>query len=188
MLLNPDSPEAAIEAKVVHAFASDLGLEAIVLEARNENDVDAAFQTLGQRPASAVIIVPDPWARTRRFQLAELAGQRKLPDHLSATGFCRIGRSNQLWPKSNRPYPAIWSLHRPYYKGEKPGDLPVMQPTKFELIINLKVAKALGLEIPPPQLLASADEVIDEPARVHRRARRRGGYPLAPEGFCTENR
>ena len=119
VLLNPDSPEAAIEAKVVHALASDLGLEAIVLEARNENDVDAAFQTLGQRPASAVIIVPDPWARTRRFQLAELAGQRKLPDHLSATGFCRIGRSNQLWPKSNRRIPAIWSLHRPYSQGRK---------------------------------------------------------------------
>jgi putative ABC transport system substrate-binding protein len=160
ILLNPNSPEAAIEAREVQALASHLGLEAIVLDARNENDVDAAFQILGQRQASAVIIVPDPWVRTRRFQLTELAGQRKLPTIYPLRDFVESGGLISYGPNLTDAYRQAGLYAGRILKGEKPGDLAVIQPTKFELVINLKTARALGLEI-PPQLLARADEVIE---------------------------
>jgi ABC-type uncharacterized transport system substrate-binding protein len=136
-----------------------LGREVIVLECRSVEDFDTAFAKLVERQASALVVSAFPMAYNNRAKILTLAAQYKIPAIYPQSPYAREG--------GLMAYSAAVNLHRiavdyvaPILKGAKPADLPVQQPTKYVLIINLKTAKALGLEI-PPKLLAIADEVIE---------------------------
>jgi putative tryptophan/tyrosine transport system substrate-binding protein len=136
-----------------------LGQEVIALECRSVEDFDTAFATLVERRASALIVSAFPKAYNNRAKVLALAAQHKIPAIYPQSPYAREG--------GLMAYSAVVNFRRiavdyvaAILKGAKPADLPVQQPTKYELIINLKTAKALGLEI-PPKLLALADEVIE---------------------------
>ena len=159
-LVNPDSPPAAAEVGDVQAMAVNLGLHALILEVRRERDVDDAFAILVERRAHAVIVIPDAFVLARRHQLAELAARHRLPTIYPVRDFAISGGLISYGTSIVEGYRLAGNYVARVLKGANPADLPVQQPTKFELIINLKTAKALGLEV-PPTLLARADEVIE---------------------------
>jgi putative ABC transport system substrate-binding protein len=159
-LLNPDSPPAAAEVRDVKAMADGLGLRTIILNARTESDVEAAFATLVERRAHALIVIPDATVLARRHQLAGLAARYQVPTIYPVRDFALAGGLISYGTSIVEGYRQAGSYVGRIIKGEKPADLPVIQPTRFELVINLKTAKALGLDV-PPMLLARADEVIE---------------------------
>ena len=160
MLVNPGSPSSAFQSKDVQEAARVIGLQIQILNASSASEIDSAFATLLQIRAGALIVAGDAFFNGRRDQLVESTARHRIPaiyglrEFTSAGGLISYGAS-------------VTDVHRQagiyvgkILKGEKPADLPVMQPTKFELVINLKTAKALGLSV-PPGLLTSADEVIE---------------------------
>ena len=159
-LFNPGSPPAAAEVPDVRDMAAGLGIEAVVIEASGERDIDDAFATLVARRADALVVIPDGFVVARRHQLAELAARHRLPTIYPARDFVTAGGLISYGTSSLEGYRLAGDYLAQILKGAKPADLPVLQPTKFELAINLKTAKALGLEV-PPTLLARADEVIE---------------------------
>ena len=131
------------------------------LEARNSQEIDSAFAAMTRERAGALVIFPDPIFGNQRRQIAELAAKRRLPaiyggtpEYAEAGGLMVYG-PNEL-DLNRRAAIYVDKL----LKGAKPADLPVEQPTKFELVINLRTAKAIGLTI-PPSLLQRADQIID---------------------------
>jgi putative ABC transport system substrate-binding protein len=159
-LVNPDSPPAAAEVGDVQALAGSLGLHALILEVRSERDVDNAFATLVDQRADAVIAIPDAFLLARRHQLAALSARHRLAAIYAVRDFALSGGLISYGTSVVEGYRLAGNYVGRILKGATPANLPVQQPTKFELVINLKTAKALGLEI-PPQLLARADEVIE---------------------------
>jgi putative tryptophan/tyrosine transport system substrate-binding protein len=160
LLINPTNPFAEALTRDVQAAAGTLGLLLHVLHATTERDLDAAFATLVQLRAGGLVILTDPFFNTRHQQLAALAVRHTIPsiyhmrEFVAAGGLAGYGNSfTDLWRQ-------IGAYTGRILKGEKPADLPAMQPTKFELIINLNTARALGLTV-PPGLLVAADEVIE---------------------------
>jgi putative ABC transport system substrate-binding protein len=159
-VVNPNSPLADAQAKGVQTAARAIGLEVIVLHAGNEQEIDAAFANLAAQGARALVVVADPFLFLRRNQIVALAAHHKVPAIYEVRDFASAGGLISYGTRIASMY-----LHAGRYagrilKGAKPAELPVMQPTSFELVINLKAAKALGIEI-PPTLLAQADEVIE---------------------------
>jgi putative ABC transport system substrate-binding protein len=159
-LINPTVANYETGTKDVLAAAESVGQKLLVLQARTDSELEAAFVMLVQQRAGALVVGGDPFFLTRRAKIVELAGRQKMPaiyplrEYVMAGGLMSYGTS-------------ITEAHRTagHYagqilKGEKPADLPVQQSTKVELIVNLKTAKALGLTI-PLSLLARADEVIE---------------------------
>jgi ABC-type uncharacterized transport system substrate-binding protein len=158
--MNPDAPIARIQIRNAEAAARTLGVQLHpVLTVRGADDLEAAFEAAVRSGASAALRMVDFSARTLRVETARLAAKHRLPvmypsrEDVDAGGLVAYGTS---WPGQYRQ--AATFVHK-ILRGARPGDLPVEQPTKFELVINLKTAKALGLTI-PPSLLARADEVI----------------------------
>jgi putative tryptophan/tyrosine transport system substrate-binding protein len=156
---NVGNPLTVLEIGEVQAAARTLGLEVISLEVRRGEDIVPAFEALNGR-AEALYVVLDPLTNTHRIRINTLALAARLPtmhgsrEFVEAAGLMSYGTNfSDLWRRAGDYVDKI--LH-----GAKPGDLPVEQPTKFDLIINLTTAKALGLEI-PPTLLVAADEVIE---------------------------
>ena len=159
-LVNPTSVLARPFTKDLEAGAASLGLHVEVLNASSDRDIEAAFGTLPQQPGSVLVFGPDAFFYIRRAQIAALAARYAVPaifdarDYVEAGGLMSYGAD----------FFTLMQLAGDYtgriLKGEKPGDLPVVQSAKFELVINLKTAKALGLNI-PDRLLALADEVIE---------------------------
>jgi putative tryptophan/tyrosine transport system substrate-binding protein len=161
LLVNPDDPPRA-EGLVrdLQEAARTKGVQLPILKASTEDEIDAAFATLVQLPAGALVVSPDPLFSSRRAQLVELASRHAVPaiypwpEVIAAGGLISYGAN----------ITALYSQAGIYagkiLKGAKPADLPVQQPTRFELVINLNTAKALGLMI-PPSILARADEVIE---------------------------
>jgi putative ABC transport system substrate-binding protein len=155
----PGSPTAEEETSEVLAAAGALGQQVIVVELRNVRDIDAAFMTFTQGGADALLLPNRVMFASNRDKLLDLAARHRIP----ACYFDKIWVSRGGLMSYSADLVSLWPVIADYVarilKGTKPTDLPVQQPTKFDLVINLTTAKALGLTI-PETLLATADEVI----------------------------
>jgi putative ABC transport system substrate-binding protein len=160
LLVNPDNPNSEPELADVQAGARTIGLQIHMLKASNSEEVDRAFATLIELKASALLVNADPLFILRRNQLVTLAARYAVPTIYYARGFVEDGGLISYGASITGALRQCGSHVGRILKGEKPGDLPVVQPTKFELVINVKTAKTLGLTI-PPTLLARADDVIE---------------------------
>ncbi len=161
VLVNPASPAIAeLFLRSMQAAAHTLGLKLHVLHASTERDFDTAFATLVQLRAGALVISPEILYNARIERLAALTVRHAVPAIYQYRQFVAAGGLLSYGSDEREYYRQVGSYVGRILKGEKPGDLPVQQATKVELIINLKTAKALGLDV-PPTLLARADEVIE---------------------------
>jgi putative ABC transport system substrate-binding protein len=160
LLFNPNNPETVRQPAELQEAARAIGLQLVVLTATTAADIDTAFTAMVQNRVGALVLASDPFLLSRREQLVALAAQYKIPtiytgrEHVGADGLMSYG--NSLSDAYRRAGIQTGRL----LKGAKPSDLPVDQATKFELIINLKTAKALGLDV-PMRLLMQVDEVIE---------------------------
>jgi putative ABC transport system substrate-binding protein len=159
IMANVANPQAALEMGEVQAAARRLGLEITPLAIRRAEDIATGFAAIKSK-AGALYVVQDVLIVANRTQIITFALSKGLPMIISARDFVQAGALLSYGPS----YPALFRRAAEYVdrilRGTKPGDLPVEQPTKFDLVINLTTAKALGLTMPPP-LLARADEVIE---------------------------
>ena len=160
ILINPRNPNAESEAETAKAAARQLGRELLVLRAANEGEIDAAFSGLAEQPGSALMIATDPYFFTRRDQFAALAARHGVATVYLHRGFATVGGLISYGATITEENRIAGQYSGRILAGEKPGDLPVLQPARFELVINLKTAQALGLTV-PPSILARADEVIE---------------------------
>ena len=160
ILINPRNPNAESEAETAKAAARQLGRELLVLRAANEGEIDAAFSGLAEQPSSALMIATDPYFFTRRNQLSALAARHRVAAVYFHRGFAAVGGLISYGATITEENRIAGQYTGRVLAGEKPGDLPVLQPARFELVINLKTAQALGLTV-PPSILARADEVIE---------------------------
>jgi putative ABC transport system substrate-binding protein len=160
VLGNPKNPNADDHLRDIQVAARLIGQPIDVLHASSEREIDAAFVNIAQRRDSALLLVDDPLFNVRRDQIVNLAARHAVPAMYYAREFALAGGLMSYGPSLPDSYRLAGIYVGRILKGEKPADLPVMQPTKFELVINLKTAKALGLTL-PDQLLARADEVIE---------------------------
>jgi putative ABC transport system substrate-binding protein len=158
-LMNPQAPEAEFHLSDMQAAARENGEPISVLNASSERDIDNAFTALTQR-GSALIVSTDAFFVSRAHQIVMLAAYHKIPAIYDRREFVAAGGLISYGTHLPDVYRQIGVYVGRIIAGEKPSDLPVVQPTKFELVINLKTAKALGLTI-PPGVLAIADEVIE---------------------------
>ncbi len=159
VLSNPDGPVQPLTISNVKAAARALGLELQLVEARGPGDFDGAFATMARERAGALFVVTDPVFIPHRARLTGLAAKNRLPSMFTQRADVEAGGLISYGPNFADMYRRAATYVDKILKGAKPADLPVEQPTTFELVINLKTAKALGLTI-PPSLLQRADEVI----------------------------
>ena len=159
-LINPNNRSSNVDAAAVQAAAAELRLRVIVVKATSETDLAPAFETLVQERVGALLINNDVFLFTARKRLVELTARHSIPAINPNRGFPDAGGLMSYGSYSIASVKQVGVYVGRIIKGAKPADLPVVQPTKFELVINLKTARTLGLDI-PPQLLARADEVIE---------------------------
>jgi len=159
-LANPANPSARLEVGAAQEAAKTLGINLQILSASNDQEVEAAFARLAELKIGAIIIAGEPYFDSRRAAIVELAARHAIPASYSFRENVALGGLLSYGTNLNESYRNAGIYCGRILKGEKPADLPVMQPTKFEMSINLKTAKALGLAI-PPALLTGADEVIE---------------------------
>jgi ABC-type uncharacterized transport system substrate-binding protein len=160
MLVNPGYPSAASEVQDVEAAGRTLGLRIRIFNARTESELEPAFTALAEQKAAALLVADDPYFLSQRDRLVQLAARYAVPAIYITRDFADAGGLMSYGPSIIDAYRLVGVYTGRILKGEKPADLPVVQPTKFDLVINLKTAKALGITI-PPNLLALADEVIE---------------------------
>jgi ABC-type uncharacterized transport system substrate-binding protein len=160
VLLNPNSAPFEFQLKDVQEAARSIGQQIHVLHASSEQDIHAAFTTFVRMRAQALLVCADPFFNGRREQLVTLAAHYAIPTIYELREYAMAGGLMSYGTSLPDTYLQIGIYTARILKGERPADLPVVQPTKFELAINLKTARALGLTI-PDKLLALADEVIE---------------------------
>jgi putative tryptophan/tyrosine transport system substrate-binding protein len=160
LLVNPKSPTAAPSIRAAQEAASAKGVQLSILNASTENEIDSAFATLTNAPADGLIIAADPFFDTRREQLVAPAARYRIPTIYFEREFSTSGGLISYGSSLPAVYRQMGIYAGRILKGEKPDDLPVEQPTKFEMVINLKTANTLGLAV-PPKLISTADEVIE---------------------------
>ena len=160
IIINPDFPGADAQMAEMEAAGRLVGMQTFRLTASNEPDLDAAFAIIGERHADAFVVGSDGFFITRRFQFAALAARYGIPGIYPFSAFVRAGGLASYGASITGDYHQAGVYTGRILKGAKPADLPVMQATEFELVINLKTAKALGLDV-PRTVLGRADEVIE---------------------------
>jgi putative ABC transport system substrate-binding protein len=160
MLINPETPDSDPESKDVHRAAGALGRDIHVIIARSQSELEPAFAAVQQMQAGALIVGADPFFTSRRAHLVALASRYAVPTIYYWREFVEAGGLMSYGTSIADGYRQAGIYAGQVLKGAKPSDLPVVQPTKIELVINLKTAKALGLSL-PPSLIARADEVIE---------------------------
>jgi putative tryptophan/tyrosine transport system substrate-binding protein len=160
VLVNPNNPNAHIDTTQLHDAARTLGQSIILVRASTEAEIDAVFVALSDQRVSALLVNTDPFFLARRDQFVSLAARNGLPAIYAQREFVAVGGLISYGASLADGYHQVGVYAGRVLKGEKPADLPVVQPTKFEFVINLRTAKALGLDV-PPTLLARADEVIE---------------------------
>ena len=160
VLVNPTYPVAAVQLKEVQAAAASIGVRLIIANASAERDFEPAFALLVQQQSSALMISSDPFFNSQRDQIVALAARHAVPAIYEWREFAEAGGLMSYGTSIREAYRLAGIYTGRVLKGEKPADLPVMQSSKFEFVINLKTAKALGLDV-PLGMSAGADEVID---------------------------
>ena len=159
IMANVGNPASVLEMGEVQATARTLGLEVTTSEIRRAEDIAPAFEALKDR-ADALYLGPDPLMNTNRTRVNILAVGARLPTMQGAREYVEAGGLMSYGPNFPDQFRRVADFVDKILRGTKPADIPVEQPTKFDLVINLTTAKALGLEV-PPSLLARADEVIE---------------------------
>jgi putative tryptophan/tyrosine transport system substrate-binding protein len=160
VLVNPQTPGADAQLSEVHSAAQALSRAAVVLNASSEHELEDAFTAVSKMGVKALLVAADPFFNTRREQVIQLAAQHAVPAIYEFREFPVEGGLMSYGTSLADAYRQIGLYTGRILKGEKPSELPVMQPTKLELVINLNAAKTLGLQI-PDKLLALADEVVE---------------------------
>jgi putative ABC transport system substrate-binding protein len=160
VLLNPNNPIAELELNDTQVAARSLGLQLLVLRASTEREIDAAFENLIQERAAALYVTGDAYLGSRREQIAYMALRHAVPTAFGARTQAAAGGLMSYGANREDSVRQFGIYTGRVLKGERPADLPVQQPTKFQLVINLKTAKALGLTVPNSMQLL-ADEVIE---------------------------
>jgi putative ABC transport system substrate-binding protein len=160
VLVNPTNPAAEFQLRKLQEAAGVIKRQVDIVRASTAFDIETAFEMATQNRAAGLLVVQDPFFNSRREQLVALAARDKQPVIYPLREFAEIGGLVSYGHDLVDGYRQMGVYAGRILKGEKPADLPVVQPTKFEFVINLKTAKTLGLTI-PPSLLTAADEVIE---------------------------
>jgi putative tryptophan/tyrosine transport system substrate-binding protein len=161
VLINPaNAPSAETTLRETSEAAHGLGLQIQILNASTSREIEVAFATLVRERPDALFIAPDGFFSSRRVQIVTLAAHHRVPAAYFSREFVEVGGLMSYGSDISDVYRQVGVYTGQILKGAKPADLPVVQSTKFEFVINMQTAKALGLEV-PPQLLASVDEAIE---------------------------
>ena len=159
VLWNPQNPASAQSWKESQLAARELGLQLYSMEVKDSDTIESAFKEAVKARSAALVVTQSPFINSNLTRIADLATKSRLPTISPRGDFVDQGGLMSYGPDQHEPYRRLASMIDKILKGAKPVDLPVEQPTKFELIINLKAAKQIGLTI-PPNVLARADRVI----------------------------
>jgi putative tryptophan/tyrosine transport system substrate-binding protein len=160
ILLNPTFPDSANQLREVQEAAGTIGLRVAILHASDSVGIAAAFESLAERHAGALLVGTDPFYISQREQIVGLAARHGIPAMYDGRDFTEVGGLISYGASFADAVRQVGVYVGRILKGEKPADLPVLQPTKIELVINLKTAKALNLKL-PQSLVVAADEVIE---------------------------
>jgi putative ABC transport system substrate-binding protein len=160
IMSNPDTTQASVYMPSLEAAARSLKIEPIIAPVHSDAEIETAIIALGREPGSGLVVMPDAWMNAHRAPTILAAARTSVPALNWLSDFARDGGLVSYGPDQVDIWRRAASYVDRILRGEKPGDLPVQFPTKYELFLNLKTAKALGLTV-PPSLLARADEVIE---------------------------
>jgi putative tryptophan/tyrosine transport system substrate-binding protein len=160
VLFNPANPWHLGAVERIETAARTMGMRSQRVSVRGPSEFDAAFAAMSRDKANGVLNLSDPMTFTHRARLADLAVKHRLPTMNGVSGYTEAGGLASYWPNDAEMFRRAAAYVDRILRGSRPGDLPIEQPTKFELIINLKTAKVLGLKL-PPSLLQRADQVIE---------------------------
>jgi putative ABC transport system substrate-binding protein len=160
VLAFPASPEDRTERSQIEAAAKTVGQEILIADAARDSEIDSAFATFAEKRVGAVLVGSGPFFRSHKQQIVALAARHALPTSYSLREYVEAGGLMSYGTSITNAYREAGIYAARIIKGEKPGELPVMQSTKFELVINANTAKTLGIAV-PPTLLVAADDVIE---------------------------